>query len=74
MTLNRHPGNATRVWRWSIFERVSGFAQKVSAPLEDVGWFWGPRALCCLKLLAFGKLGNDDLCEVSIVAFFSFSV
>ena len=27
-----------------------------------------------LKLLAFGKLGNDDLYEVSIVAFFSFSV
>uniref|UniRef100_A0A0D9YAV3 Uncharacterized protein n=1 Tax=Oryza glumipatula TaxID=40148 RepID=A0A0D9YAV3_9ORYZ len=34
---------------------------EVSAPLEDVGWFWRPRAFCCLKLLAFGKLGNDDL-------------
>uniref|UniRef100_A0A0E0CVI6 Uncharacterized protein n=1 Tax=Oryza meridionalis TaxID=40149 RepID=A0A0E0CVI6_9ORYZ len=52
------------VGRWSIFERVLGFAQKVSAPLEDVGWFWRPRAFCCLKLLAFGKLGNDDLFPV----------
>uniref|UniRef100_A0A0D3HNN4 Uncharacterized protein n=1 Tax=Oryza barthii TaxID=65489 RepID=A0A0D3HNN4_9ORYZ len=58
----------------NVVSLVEGFAQKVSAPLEDVGWFWRPRAFCCLKLLASGKLGNDDLCEVSLVAFFSFSV
>lgn len=58
----------------NVVSLVEGFAHKVSALLEDVGWFWRPRAFCCLKLLASGKLGNDDLCEVSLVAFFSFSV
>jgi hypothetical protein len=56
----------------NVVSLVEGFAQKVSASLENVGW--RPRAFCCLKLLAFGKLGNDDLCEVSLVASFSFSV
>uniref|UniRef100_A0A0E0FNH1 Uncharacterized protein n=1 Tax=Oryza nivara TaxID=4536 RepID=A0A0E0FNH1_ORYNI len=53
MTLNRRPGNATRVWRWSIFERVSeGFC-------STRGCWVVMETL--LKLLAFGKLGNDDL-------------
>uniref|UniRef100_A0A0E0G707 Uncharacterized protein n=1 Tax=Oryza nivara TaxID=4536 RepID=A0A0E0G707_ORYNI len=52
MTLNRHLGNATRVRKWSILREprvktlpsaILGFAQKVSAPLEDVWWFWRPR-------------------------------
>uniref|UniRef100_A0A0E0RAG5 DUF629 domain-containing protein n=1 Tax=Oryza rufipogon TaxID=4529 RepID=A0A0E0RAG5_ORYRU len=51
----------------NVVSLVEGFAHKVSALLEDVGWFWRPRAFCCLKLLASGKLGNDDLCEVNSI-------
>uniref|UniRef100_A0A0E0Q5R5 DUF3778 domain-containing protein n=1 Tax=Oryza rufipogon TaxID=4529 RepID=A0A0E0Q5R5_ORYRU len=58
MTLNKRPGNEARGWRWSILREPR---------------FWRPRVMLS-KLLAFGKLGNDDFCEVSIVAFFSFYV
>uniref|UniRef100_A0A0E0Q7W7 Uncharacterized protein n=1 Tax=Oryza rufipogon TaxID=4529 RepID=A0A0E0Q7W7_ORYRU len=64
MTLNERPGNAARVWKWSILREprvktLPSFAQKVYAPLEDVWWFWRPRlhyvveAACLLVFAGF---------------------
>uniref|UniRef100_A0A0E0BR79 Uncharacterized protein n=1 Tax=Oryza glumipatula TaxID=40148 RepID=A0A0E0BR79_9ORYZ len=79
MTLNRRPGNAMRVWKWSILResRVkTGFllerALTAFLMLRSEGFCSTRGCLVVLetsfimlsKLLAFGKLGNDDSCEV----------
>uniref|UniRef100_A0A0D3GNS7 Uncharacterized protein n=1 Tax=Oryza barthii TaxID=65489 RepID=A0A0D3GNS7_9ORYZ len=87
MTLNKRPGNEARGWRWSILrepqvktlpsENPVPFGMSIDSILDVVPLLEAllrrPRVMLS-KLLAFGKLGNDDFCEVSIVAFFSFYV
>uniref|UniRef100_A0A0D9YB96 Uncharacterized protein n=1 Tax=Oryza glumipatula TaxID=40148 RepID=A0A0D9YB96_9ORYZ len=88
MIFNRRPGNAMRVWRWSILREsrvddidvcgcrflLGGIVMMALSPfrLRSEGFCSTRGCLVVLetscimlsKLLAFGKLGNDDFCEV----------